>query len=306
MINFFEKLYYNPKWYYYIVSILLLPFSIIYGVVGLVKYLFIKPKDYGIKIISIGNLVVGGSGKTPVAISLIEYLQNRYNIKITYISRGYGRDSKGLVVVKKDSKILCNVKSSGDEAMLVANSCKCDVIVSENREKAIELAKKNGTNLIILDDAFSKVGIKKFDILLEPKEVPNRFVIPSGPLREFDFAKNRANLLLKEDIDFKREVTFDNLSSKMLLVTAIANPARLEPFLPKDIVGEYILKDHSYFNKEKIIQKMQEFNAKTILVTQKDMVKLQDFNLPISLMKLNIVLSKNAIKIIEEYYEKED
>ena len=303
MIEFFERLYYNPKWYHYIVAILFLPLSFIYGFVGLVKSIYIKPKNYGIKIISIGNLIVGGSGKTPFAIEIINYFEKK-SINIFYISRGYGRYSKGLIWVKKDKFILSNVKESGDEAMLVAQNTNANIIVSKNRVEAIKLAKINGADLIILDDAFGKMNIEKFDILLEPKELPNKFVLPSGPFREFAFAKKRANLILKEEVDFKRVVNFTNLKDKMLLVTAIANPKRIEFYLPQGVVGRLILKDHAFFNKKEIIQKMREFNVKSILTTQKDMVKLDKFNLPISVINLKLDIKKSVIKKIEEYYEK--
>ncbi len=304
MIRFFENLYYNPKWYHYIVALILLPLSIIYGLIGFIKYLISNPKDFRVKIISIGNLVVGGSGKTPIAIEIIKYFIKNKNLKICYISRGYGRDSKGLVWVKKDGNILVDTKSSGDEAMLVAKETKCDVIVSEDREYAINEAKKRGVDLIVLDDAFSKVSIKKLDILLEPNKLPNKLTLPSGPFREFWFAKSRADIILKEDRDFKREVKIINPTSRMLLVTAIANPNRLEPFLPKEIVGKFILKDHSFFDKDKIIKQMRQFNATSILVTKKDMVKLENFNFDISIMDLEISINKEIIKKIEEYYER--
>ena len=303
MIEFFERVYFNPKGYDFLISWLLLPLSVIYGLVGVFKSTLIKPKNYGIKIISVGNLSVGGSGKTPFAIELINFFENK-SVKICYISRGYGRKSSGLVVVKDGGKILTDVSTSGDEAMLVAKSCNCNVIVSEDRVKAIKLAKSKGAELIILDDAFSKVGIEKFDILLEPKEYKNSFVLPSGPLREFAFAKKRANLILKDGQDFRREVTIDNPSDKMLLVTAIANPKRLDRYLPKEVKDKYILKDHSYFNLDKIVKRMDAINAKSILVTQKDLVKLEQFNLPISIMRLRLKISKNIVDKIEEYYEK--
>jgi tetraacyldisaccharide 4'-kinase len=306
MIDFFEKLYYSPKWYHFLVGVVLLPISAIYALVGALKSVTSKEVDYSIKIISIGNLTVGGSGKTPFAIELINHLNTKYSAKIFYISRGYGRQSSGLVVVKNSNKILASVEQSGDEAMLVAKECSCGVIVSEDRVKAINLAKSYGANLIILDDAFSKVNIKKFDILLEPANLPNRLVLPSGPFREIASAKSRANLILKEGKDFKRVVNFSNLSDNMLLVTAIANPSRLKEFLPKGVVGSFVFKDHDYFNRDKIIEKMQEVNAKTILVTQKDMVKLENFNLPISVMKLRLDINIKAIKQIEEYYEEQN
>ena len=298
MIRFFEELYFNPKWYHYIVAAALLPLSLIYGFINLIKVKFKKAKNYNIKIISIGNLTVGGSGKTPFAIELINSLQN-YNI--TYISRGYGRESRGLIEVKREGKILCDVKKSGDEAMLVAKECNCNVIVSEDRVKAIELAKKRGSDLIILDDAFSKIGIKKFDILLEPQNLPNILPMPAGPFREFAFAKKRANLILKENRDFKRVVEYENLTNRMLLVTAIANPKRLDKFLPKGVLAKYYLKDHSYFKRDEILKKMAEVKADSILVTQKDLVKLEDFKLRVSIIKLKLELKNYILKRIENY-----
>ena len=301
IVSYFERLFFSPKKIDFLVAFLLLPFSIIYGLVGLVKQLFIKPKDYGVKIISIGNLIVGGSGKTPFAIELIEYLRKKFNLKIIYISRGYGRVSKGLVEVKRDGKILVDVEQSGDEAMLVAKESKADVIVSKDRIKAINLAKSRGANLIILDDAFSKVGIKKFDIILEPKEIKNILPIPSGPFREFPFAKRRANLILKEDIDFKRVVEFKNLTTKMLLVTAISNPKRLDKFLPKGVIAKFYLKDHSYFNEKEILKRVKELNATSILVTQKDLVKLDKLKFPISVIKLKLDINSDKLSKIENY-----
>jgi len=302
MISYFERVFFTPRRVDYVVIVLLLPLSIIYGVVSSLLKLLKSPKSYGVKIISIGNLTVGGSGKTPFAIALINYLESKDYKSIYYISRGYGRQSSGVVEVKRDGDIVCSVKDSGDEAMLVAKECKdCNIIVSEDRVKAIELAKSRGAKLIILDDAFSKVGIKKFDILLEPKSLPNRLVLPAGPFREFAFAKNRADMVLKEDRDFKRVVDYEKLSSAMLLVTSIANPKRLDKFLPKGVVGKYYLKDHAYFEKDKISKEIKRYNAQKILVTQKDFVKLEQFKLPTSIIKLKLDIDFKILREIENY-----
>jgi len=305
MTKFFEELFFYPKLQHYLIALLLFPFSLIYGGINLFRVLFSKPKDYNIKIISIGNIIVGGSGKTPFAISLIHHLQKKYpNLAITYISRGYGRESKGLVEVQHKRQILCDVKKSGDEAMLVALECKCDVIVSEDRVKAIKKAKANGAGLIILDDGFSKVAIKKFDILLMPK-IKNPLPLPAGPFREFSFMKKRAHLIVEEEKDYKRVVECIDCKGRLLLVSAIANPKRLEPFLPKNIVGRYLLSDHSYFQKEKIVQKMQEYNATKIVTTQKDLVKLKHFKLPIALLKLKLHINFKTLQEIERYINEE-
>ena len=304
MIQFFETLFYAPKSKHFLVSFLLLPFAFLYGAINFFRVLLSTPKDYGIKIISIGNITVGGTGKTPFAIALIEYLlEKKPHLQITYISRGYGRKSKGLVEVKKDGKILCSVEQSGDEAMLVAKESRCDVIVSEDRGKAIQKAKKDGANLIILDDGFSKVAIKKFDILLMPQTINNPLPLPAGPFREFLFMKKRANLILQEEKDYKRVVTCDNCEGELLLVTAIANPKRLEKFLPKNIVGQYILSDHSFFTKEKILAEMKKRAATKILTTQKDFVKLESFKLPIALLKLKLQINLEKLKQIERYID---
>ncbi len=302
MTQFFEELFYYPTFKHTIVSLFLLPFALLYGLINFIKVTTSKTKDFKIKIISIGNITVGGTGKTPFAIALISYLlEKNHNLKITYISRGYGRENKGLVEVKKDGKIVANVKQSGDEAMLVAKETKCDVIVSEDRVKAIKKAKEDGANLIILDDAFSKVSIKKFDILLMPRKISNYLPLPAGPFREFFFMKKRANLILTEEKDYKRVVECINCDGKLLLVTAIANPKRLESFLPKNIVGEYILSDHSYFEKAKILAKMEKSGATKILTTQKDLVKLEEFKLPIALLRLKLQINLEKLKEIERY-----
>ncbi len=88
-------------------------------------------RSYSIPIISVGNLVVGGSGKTPFIISLASNLKVS---KIYIISRGYGRRSRGLIEVSRDGEILTDIYSSGDEAMLMAKSLSnVSIVVSESR-----------------------------------------------------------------------------------------------------------------------------------------------------------------------------
>ncbi len=298
MIRFIERLFFAPKKSDYIIIALLLPFSFIYGFFALCKRVFSKEKNFNIKIISIGNLIVGGSGKTPFAIALIKHFQNQK--KIAYISRGYGRKSKGFVIVKEDGVIKSDVFKSGDEAMLVALECQCDVFVSEDRSKAIEYAKKKGIDFIVLDDAFSK-PFKKFDILLEPKEIKNYLPFPAGPFREFYFLRKKAHIIAKEGKDFKRKVIIPKSKEPLLLVSAIANAKRLNPYLPSNIVGKLILTDHSFFDKKQIIQKMKEVKAKKILCTQKDYVKLQNFKLPTLILSLQLQINKNILKKIEDF-----
>lgn len=301
MNQFFEELFFNPRWYHFPFVLSLLPLSILYGLLMAIRRIFAKAKDFNVPIVSIGNLVVGGSGKTPFAISLIEYLEKRGYEDIFYISRGYGRRSKGLVAVKTSREIKCSVEVSGDESMLVAEACNCSVIVAEDRAEAIENAKRLGAKIIILDDAFSKVSIKKFDILLEPARIKNYLPLPAGPFREFFFTRGVADLLAQEGKEYKRVVSFEGLEKRMLLLSAISNPKRLLPYLPEGVVGSYFLQDHAYFKKSDIIDKMEEYQADFLLVTQKDYVKLKDYNLPISVMKLQLDIDKKILERVEKY-----
>jgi tetraacyldisaccharide 4'-kinase len=245
----------------------------------------------------VGNLIVGGSGKTPFVIALA----SRYK-GVTIISRGYGRTSQGLMQVSAKGKMLTTVKESGDEPMLMAKSLpNASVIVSEDREIAIELAMREGSKLIILDDGFNRVNIKKFEILLEPKTIKNCLPFPAGAFREFYWTKNYADIVAKEEQDFKRKVTFKNLSDKMLLVTAISNPHRLDRYLPEGVVSKVYLDDHAYFDEDELVKEMQKHDAQTLLVTQKDAVKMEDFKLPLSLMKLELVIEDEILSSIDRY-----
>jgi len=305
LVIFFENLFYRPKWYHWSVGLLLLPISILYSLIMLLRRRIVKPLDFDIPIVSVGNLLIGGSGKTPLTIALAQNFK-----RPAIILRGYGRKSRGLIVVSEWGEIKTDVFVSGDEAMLIASKLdQALVIVSEDRVKAIEKAKEMGAKIIFLDDGFSKVNIKKFEILLFPKKIPNKLPLPSGPFRELFYEKRYANLILIEDQDFKRVVKCCKCNKPMLLVTAIANPSRLEPYIPKDLVkGKLILPDHSWFNKEEILKKMKKLGVKKILTTEKDAVKLAKFGIDMAVLKLEIdinfnLLDKLSLKVLQ-YREK--
>ena len=252
-------------------------------------------KDFGIPIVSVGNLIVGGSGKTPFTISLASRLDD-----VTIISRGYGRKSKGLVEVSRKGKILASVEQSGDEPMLMALSLpNASMIVGEDRHQAITFAKENGAELILLDDGFNRVEIKKFEIILEPETIKNYLPFPAGPFREFWFSKHYADMVVKEGRDFTRVVEIDNPQAKMLLVTAIANPQRLDKYLPKEVVQKVYFRDHEYFDEGEIKKIMDECGADSILCTSKDRVKMEGFELPISELKLKLNIEDDIIKKIQ-------
>ena len=299
MTAFFEMMFFSPKKYHYVVMILLFPLSLLYGAIMFIRRIMSSKKYFAIPIVSIGNLQVGGSGKTPFVIALA----SRYE-DVTIISRGYGRLSTELVEVSYRGKVVVNVEQSGDEPMLMAQSLPhASVIVSEDRSLAIELAMREGAKLIILDDGFNRVDIEKFEILLEPACIPNTLPFPAGPLREFAFTKLYADVIAKEEKMFKRVVEYENLSDTMLLVTAISNPSRLDVYLPSGIVGKIYLEDHAYFNENELKAQMLAYGAKSLLVTQKDAVKMQEFKFPLSLMKLKLEVDDALFTEVDRYIE---
>ena len=297
LVSCFERLFFNPNLFDWVIIFLLSPLSFIYGTMMFLRRIFSIKKNYNIPIISIGNLTVGGSGKTPFVIALTSLYSDAY-----IVSRGYGRESRGLVEVSRDGEILTDVFLSGDEPMLMAKSLpNASVIVSEDRDKAITLAKEQGAKVIFLDDGFNRVTIKKFEILLFPNDIKNFMTFPAGSFREFYFSRYFANLNLVEGVDFHRVVDIVNSTKKMLLVTAISNPSRLDRFLPKNIVGKIYFEDHAYFNEEEIFQKMLEFGATSLLITQKDEVKMEGFKLPLSVMKLELQIKNEILEKIDSY-----
>ena len=302
MTDFFEKMMFSPRWYHYFIIVLFFPLSVIYGTMMFVRRLITQKKDFDIPMVSVGNLIVGGSGKTPFVIALA----SRYE-DVTVISRGYGRQSNGLIEVSRKGKVLITVDESGDEPMLMAKSLpNASVIVSEDRHKAIKLAKKQGTKLIILDDGFNRVEIKKFEILLEPEIIKNYFPFPAGAFREFWFMKKYADITAKEGRDFAREVSFEDLTERMVLVTAISNPKRLDKYLPNNIVKKIYLEDHAYFDESMLKKVLADNNATSLLCTSKDRVKMSGFKLAISEMKLKLEIKDEIFIKINKYIENTD
>ena len=256
-----------------------------------------RKRDFGVPIVSIGNLVVGGTGKTPFLIELL----SKYP-KTFVVLRGYGRQSKGYLLVSKEGEVLVGVDQSADEPMLIARSQKkCSVIVSEERAFGIKKAKEMGAKVIFLDDGFNQVGIKKFDILLTSQKFKNNLPMPAGPFREFWFCEKQADLVLSEGVDFARSVEFENLGKKMVLVTAISNPARLDKFLPKGVVGKYYFKDHAYFKEDDLRDILEKEGADRLLVTQKDLVKIADFKLPLAIIKLKLEIKEYVFDAVDTY-----
>ena len=304
-VAWIEQYLFNPNFFQKLIGILFFPLTILYCIVTTYKRVSAKPLYYGLPVISVGNLLVGGTGKTPVTIALAKDKKD-----VAIVLRGYGRESKGLYIISKKGKILEDVKTSGDEAMLLANSLpNATVIVSEKRTDAILKAKELGCKVVYLDDGYGKHDVVKFDILVRPNVDPtNIFCLPSGGYRDTPMMYSFANMVLRDGVDFKRFVTFmkngktvEELPTNTIVLTAISKPKRLLEFLPQNInVVSY--PDHHNFVLEDIEKLKHNYPNNPIVVTAKDMVKLEKFNLTdIYLMDLEVSVSTEHIEKIDKY-----
>jgi tetraacyldisaccharide 4'-kinase len=183
----------NDPRQYIIVRFLLYPFSILYGIITDFRNILFdvglfSVKKYDIPVISIGNMITGGSGKTPFTVLCLELLQEKVK-KIVVVSRGYGRKSKGLRVVSDGRGYMLDAEEGGDEPLMIAKKFPMfPVIVSEKRSAGIEKAIQDyKPDLIILDDAFQHRWVgRNCDIVLIPggRKLRGERLLPLGNLRE--------------------------------------------------------------------------------------------------------------------------
>ncbi|EJB38013.1 tetraacyldisaccharide 4'-kinase [Helicobacter pylori] len=294
---FLERYFYNPTLLQKGLIFSLYPFSLIYQFIATIKRKTAKKHDFKIPIISIGNLIAGGSGKTPFILEIAPRYQ-----EVAVVSRGYQRDSQGLVVVSVKGNILVSQQTAGDEAYLLSLNLKqASVIVSEKRELGVLKALELGAKIVFLDDGF-RFNFNQFNALLKPKIPPYYpFCLPSGLYRESIKSYKEAHLIITEDKDYKRITSISHPTKRMLLVTAIANPSRLDAFLPKEVVKKLYFRDHAPFNLELLEKEFYQNNATSLLVTPKDLVKLQDCNLPLSVLDLKLEIDPKILERIDRY-----
>jgi len=278
-------------------GIILLPISMIYGIVTLIRNLLFnigvfRQKKHPVTVISVGNLSMGGTGKTPFVEYLILHLKDLY--KLATLSRGYGRNTKGFRLGDKNS----TANMIGDEPQQYLN--KFDhilVAVDGRRNRGVKklLEKESDLDVIILDDAFQHRWIKPdLSILLTDfhQLYHKDFVFPSGSLREFRYNSRRADIvivtktpvvlspitrrritnemmlkpyqkLLFTKIDYDGFVSWQGRKklnkppqvSTIILFTGIANSYPLQDYLKRNCTELVVISfpDHHHF-KEKDIQ----------------------------------------------------
>jgi tetraacyldisaccharide 4'-kinase len=184
-----------------LIRIFLAPFSLLYGLVIAIRNLLYKqqvlrPATFDIPVISVGNLSIGGTGKSPHIEFLMEWLKQY--IPIAVLSRGYKRETTGFLAGHQ----VQHVKQIGDEPyQFMIKFPDVPVAVSESRELGIPMLLKYypETKLILLDDAFQHLSVKPYiNILLTAYDAPftDDYLLPSGRLREWRASYKRADIII--------------------------------------------------------------------------------------------------------------
>ena len=289
----------------------LLPFSFLYGLVTDVRNFlydrgFWKEHGFNLSIINVGNLTVGGTGKTPHVEYLIRLIKEKYTL--TTLSRGYGRKTKGFIIADSQA----NAQIIGDEPYQYYLKFKdeIDVAVGENRVEAITktLAQKPKNEIVILDDAFQHRAIKpSLNLLLidYSKPIYEDFTFPAGRLRERRHGAKRANIVIitkcPEDLPVEKQLEIksnlqpylhqnaplfftkilygkpqncrlskENLYfKKVILLSAIANPKPFEEYARTqfEVVNHLIFSDHHDFKEKDLIEiKHQNYDNETVIL----------------------------------------
>jgi tetraacyldisaccharide 4'-kinase len=297
---------------------LLCPFAILYDFITSIRNFFfdkgiMKYNSFNIPVIAVGNLSVGGTGKTPQIEYLIRLLSENY--KIATLSRGYKRKSEGFVLADEKA----NAEIIGDEPFQYYQKFpQIQVAVDANRTNGIQqlLAQKNAPEIILLDDAFQhrKVKAGLYILLTAYNDLYCAdFILPVGNLRESRTSAHRAKIVivtkcpesLSLDEKNKIEVQLNLNSNQQLFFTSIsydsevfsesgkipvneiqkidkillAGIAKPEPFfnfLKKE--GDEILAfpDHHHFSENEIAEIKVKAKNKLIITTEKDFVRIKE------------------------------
>ncbi len=191
-----------------VLKILLIPLVPVYALIIGLRNLFFdksvfKSKKVNAKVVSVGNLTIGGSGKTPFVIYLTNLLKES-GYKPSVLSRGYGRTTKGYLLVSKNGEPLTEVQNCGDEIYQTVIECKVPAAVCENRvEGAKKLLEEVETNIIVLDDGFQHRWIdRNLDIVLFDqkflldKSLFYQSLLPLGIMREGFNSLHRSDAII--------------------------------------------------------------------------------------------------------------
>jgi len=209
-------------------------------------------------VISVGNLTVGGSGKTPLVVYLTN-LMKQHEKKVAVLSRGYGRQSKGFLFVSDGTELKTNVEECGDEIYQTVLECSVPAAVCESRVKgAKQLLAKAAIDTIILDDAFQHRWIfRDLDILI----FEQRFLLEASPLRRTFLPTG----LLREDFTSTKRADIIVVNRKFSELKEI--PARLQKYFDAKKVFTARYSAKGFFDiKKKTFYESKEFEGQKSLV----------------------------------------
>jgi tetraacyldisaccharide 4'-kinase len=281
---------------------LLLPLSLLFWLVSSLRRLLYKvglSKSFKAQrpVIIVGNISVGGNGKTPFVIWLVDLLQGQ-NIKVGVISRGYGGNSS-IYPIAVDSSM--DTAKFGDEPVLIHKRTGCPVVVGSDRVKSCEmLVSQFDCDVIISDDGMQHYRLQRdieVAIVDAAREFGNGWVLPVGPLRELTKRLKSVDYVVyngfnKNEMSYELQagapvcVQTDELipghhieEQPIHAVCGIGNPSRFEQTVKDmNIKTESFtaFADHHQFSANDF----NEFGAQPVVMTEKDAVKCQAFAKP--------------------------
>ena len=264
-------------------------------------------------VISVGNLVVGGAGKTPVVAAVARVLLHDGH-RPAILSRGYARQRRadGVVVVSDGQRVLVPVTESGDEPQMLGRSLAgVPVLVAEDRYLAGRLAERRfDASVLLLDDGFQHLRLARtVDLLVVAAQDLDAKVLPSGPLREPLAAARSADAVMVYGADDEAQrlaarlgvadaftvrpqygsltmIDTGDLHGDLVRAVAVAGIARPSRFFDAlraqgvDVVRELSFRDHHWFTAaelERIAAVAHEAGATAIVMTAKDAVRIHAF-----------------------------
>ncbi len=269
-------------------------------------------------VISVGNLSVGGSGKTPFVILLGEMLKQR-GIRFDVLSRGYGRRTRGTLVVEPDGAS----RRFGDEPILIAKRLGVHVVIGENRHEAGLCAERTyGPSLHLLDDGFQHRALARdFEIVLITPEDASSQLMPAGRLREPLSSLQRADAVVlmggagpdslplggKLVWRVRRGIDIGAAPARPIVFCGIARPqALLSQLQERGIIpaATRFFRDHHAYSQQEVkdlVRFAQESNADGYITTEKDAINLGEMQhslQPLTVVRVDLEL-ENATDAVD-------
>ena len=294
-------------------TVLLIPLSLITWIYITLKKTFIQKVKFNIPVICVGNIFIGGTGKTPLSI---------------HIARKLSENGKNPAIVRK------YYKSHKDEHKMIISYYN-KLILNLNRSKGIYEALEKGYDAVILDDGFQDYKIKKNLSIIcfnSNQLIGNGYLFPSGPLRESLGSLRNANILIingDKSLNFEQKILkiqkdlkiyYSNYkplniqefkNKKLLVISGIGNPENFFKILKDNqmnIQKKMVYPDHYEFTKNEML-KIIEYAKKNdfqIVMTEKDYYKIKDFsleNIKYLKVKLEIEKEEEFIKNVMKAYD---